>query len=107
MPRVVVADHSEQHDGEDERQHAREDMVKDAREDGLAESTDGQAGPGHTELHGGNEARGVGEQSLDAARPPVALRLELGNAGAAGRDERVLGRDEVRVQEDQRPDREE
>ena len=42
-----------------------------------------------------------------SACAPVALVAQLGDAGAASGDEAVFGRDEERVQQEQRGDREE
>ena len=101
---VEVRDHEE---GERERDERRRDRLEDAGEDGLAESTDGQAGDGHAELHRGDEARRVGRDPQHEARALVALVAELGDAGASRRDEAVLGRDEEGVQQEQPCDREE
>ena len=73
----------------------------------LAQSTDGQAGAGDAELHGRDEARRVGDDLQHRAGASVALVGERLHPCPAGGDERVLGRHEVPVQQDQRCDGEE
>src|SRR5262249_34946024 len=97
----------DQQEGEDERDDRRRDRVEQMREDGLAQGTDCQAGEGDAELHGGDEAVRVGRNAQDRACAAVALVAELSDACAARRDEAVFGRDEERVQQQQREDREE
>ena len=87
--------------------HRREQRVEDARQHLLAESTDRQAGPGDAELHRRDEARRVGDDPQHGAGPAVAFLRELLDPRPARGDERVLGRDEVAVQQDQRRDGEE
>ncbi len=84
-----------------------EDRVEDASEDLLADGTDTQARDRHAELHRGDEPRRVRSDPENGSCATVALVAELRDAGAARRDERVLGRDEERVQQEQACDREE
>ena len=100
---VEVGDQQEREEDGDDR---RRDRVEDVREDGLAQGTDGQARERDAELHRGDEAVRVRRDAQDGACAPVALVAELGDARSARRDEAVFGRDEERVQQEQRGDRE-
>ena len=84
----------------------RRNRVEDVREEGLAQGADGQARERDAELHGGDEVVRVGRDAQDRACAPVALVAQLGDSRAARGDEAVLGRDEERVQQEQRGDRE-
>ena len=61
----------------------------------------------HAELHRSDEARRIGHDPHDRAGPAVALLRELLDPRPARRDEPVLGRHEIGVQQDQRRDAEE
>ena len=102
-------DVEERDDQERERKgdHRREDRVEHPGEHLLAESTNRQAGRRHAELHRGDEARRVGHDSNHRAGPAVALLRELLDSRPARGDQAVLGRHEIRVQQDQRRDAEE
>ena len=73
----------------------------------LAQSTDGQRGDRDAELHRRDEPRRLRGDAEHDARPSVPLLLELVHARPAHGDERVLGRDEVAVQQDERGNRDE
>ena len=80
----------------------RQQRVEDARQHLLAERTDRQAGAGHAELHRRDEARRVGDDPQHGPRAAVALLRQLLDPRAPRRDERVLGRHEIAVQQNQR-----
>ena len=104
--RHELADHhvQERDDQEREREgeHGREDRIEDLRKRLLAQRTNAETRAGDTELHGGDEARRVGEDRKHGTRAAVALFLELADARPAGGHEPVLARDEEPVQQDQR-----
>ena len=88
---------------QEERDAERHDRcgnrVEDVCENRLAQGTDGQAGDRDAELHRRDESGRVGSDLEHQARATIALISQLGDPRAAGRDERVLGRDEERVQQ--------
>ena len=82
--------------------HRREPLVEELGEHALAERADGQRGQRHAELHRGDEVRRVARDLDDGARRAAALVGELLHARPPHGDERVLARDEERVEQDQR-----
>jgi hypothetical protein len=96
---VQVGDDQERdHDGQD----GREIRVERVRQRLFAEGTDTEACQGDAELHRGDEPRRVGDDLPHGAGPPAALIGQLLDLRPARGDERVLARDEERVQQDQR-----
>jgi hypothetical protein len=103
------------HDVQERDDQKREDHGEDRRHQGiegvterlLAQGTDAQAGERHPELHRCDEPRRVGDDSLDRAGTAVALLGELLNPRPSRGDERILGRDEKSVDQNQRRDAEE
>ncbi len=77
------------------------------RESLLAESTDTEACQRDAELHRGDEPRRVGDDLPHGAGAPVALVGQLLDPRPPCGYERVLARDEERVQQDQRRNAEE
>ena len=73
----------------------------------LAERTDAERGERDAELHRRDELRRVARDPQHRARAPVALVVELDDPRPPRRDERVLGRDEEGVEQDQDPDADE
>src|ERR671930_2038609 len=70
----------------------------------LAEGADAQARERDAELHRGDEPRRVRDEPEDSPRATVPFLRKLFDARPARRHEPVLGRDEERVQENQRRD---
>jgi hypothetical protein len=86
---------------EDHGDDRREPRLEGVRERLLAESTDTQRGERDAELHRRDEARRVRRDAQHVARAAVPLVMELDHPRPARGDERVLRRDEERVQQDQ------
>ena len=95
---VQVRDDEQSDDHGEDGGHHRVEMV---REHLFAESTDGERGDRHPELHGRDEARRIARDPQHGTRAAVALVLQLHDPRAARGDEAVLGRHEERVQEHQ------
>src|SRR4051812_50014614 len=72
-----------------------------------AERTDTQGRERASELQRRDEVRRIGGDAQHVASPPVALMLQLDDAGPTRGHEAVLGRNEERVQQDENADREE
>ena len=90
--------------GEGDREHCRHPGLERVRERLLAERTDTQRGQRDAELHRGDELRRIARDPQDRAGPAVSLVVKLDDPRPPGRHERVLGRDEEGVQQDQDPD---
>ena len=106
--RNELADHHvEERDDQEREQYSedgREPLVEQPRKHRLAERADRERGERHPELHRGDEVRRVARDRENRAGSPAALVRELFHAGATHGDERVLARDEERVEEDQDDD---
>ena len=90
-------DEEREHDG----QEGSEVDPEQVGEHLLADGTDGERGERDAELHRGDEVRRVARDLHHGARRAIALVDQLLEPGPAHGDERVLGRDEEAVQEDQ------
>ena len=101
---VQVGDDAE---GENERDRRREERVIDpVLDDGLADGAE-QDGEGRdAELDGADEANGAVHDPERDPRPQHAAVGELAEARTAGGHERVLGRDEERVPQNDQENRE-
>ena len=100
--RDELAEHDAQVRQDGERDHegdAAREEVEVARDERLADRTEGDPDDGDPDLDGRDEPDGLVHQPERGARRPAAALRALLEPVAARRDERVLGRDEDRVQE--------
>ena len=83
---------------------AAERALQHTRHGGLTQRAQCDRRERDPELHRGDEMRGVGNDLAHGARTAIALAGELVEPRVAHRYERVLGRDEERVPEDEEGD---
>ena len=106
----LADDDVHERDDQEREQHREERAEPDPeqiRQDLLADRADRERRERDAELHRGDEVRRIARDLHHRARRPAPLVDELLQPGAAHGDERVLGRDEEPVQQDQKGNGEE